>query len=315
MTILVTGGAGFIGSHVVDGLVADGHRVMVVDNLSTGLRDNVNQRADFIKADVEDDSIEGLFTQQSGIRVVVHLAAQSSVAVSWHRPVDDARANVLGLVNMLECCRRHGVEQFLFSSSAAVYGDPERLPVDETALPCPRSPYALSKLIGERYIKMYSNEYGMRAFIMRFSNVYGPRQRADSESGVVSAFTHAFVHNEQLQIRGDGYQTRDFIYVANVADAVKRAIACGAKGIYNISTNTSTTVMGLYETMCSTAGMRPRIAFAPARPGDIRHSRLENSKAMSELRWMPSTNLCDGLRETLEAARVYAPSRCDLYWS
>lgn len=191
MTILVTGGAGFIGSHVVDSLIADGHRVIVVDNVSTGSRDNVSPMADFIESDVENGRVEGLFTRELSIDAVVHLAAQVSVTTSWHSPLDDVRTNVLGLVNVLECCRRHGVKHFVFSSSAAIYGDPEGLPVVESASPSPSSPYALSKLVGEQYVRMYSKAYGIKALIMRFANVYGPRQRVGSESGVVAAFANA----------------------------------------------------------------------------------------------------------------------------
>ncbi len=298
LRVVVTGGAGFVGSHVVEALLARGHHVAVIDNLISGARDNVDTRAVFYEIDIRDRSrLDRVI--KSGFDAVVHLAAQTSVARSWRDPMQDARDNVLGTLSVLECCAAHQVDRLVFSSSAAVYGEPTELPVSEDAPLLPSSPYAVSKHSGEDYTRVFAREYGLRACILRFSNVYGPRQSSSGEAGVVAAFSRAMSAGRVVRVFGDGQQSRDFIFVKDVAAAVALAVESRVEGTMNISTNTSATILELCALVASVMSKNPVIDYGPSRPGDIRHSRLDNALATVSLAWRPSVSLLEGIKKTV----------------
>ena len=301
MKILVTGGAGFIGSHIVDQLILAGHDVVVLDDLSSGSLQNVNPKATFINLNILDRSLGDVFERERFI-AVIHLAAQTIVASSLERPDVDAQVNVLGTLQVLEGCRQTGVERIIFASSAAVYGDVSILPVPEEAPKQPTSFYGLSKLTAERYIQMYHELYGLHYMILRFANVYGERQGDSGEGGVVSIFARKMHRQEPMTVFGDGLQTRDFVYVGDIAAANVQAInSQESDRILNISTQTEITVNQLASLFAAVSGHETPITYQPAREGDILRSMLRNTAARSILNWMPSTSLREGLDRTYRA--------------
>jgi len=301
MKILVTGGAGFIGSHIVDKLILAGHDVVVLDDLSSGSLQNVNPKATFINLNILDRSLWDVFERER-FAAVIHLAAQTIVASSLERPDVDAQVNVLGTLQVLEGCRRTGVERIIFASSAAVYGDVSILPVPEEAPKQPTSFYGLSKLTAERYIQMYHELYGLHYMILRFANVYGERQGDSGEGGVVSIFARKMHRQEPVTVFGDGLQTRDFVYVGDIAAANVQAInSQDLDRILNISTQTEISVNQLASLFAEVSGRENPITYQPAREGDIVRSMLRNTAARSILNWMPSTSLREGLDRTYRA--------------
>ena len=301
MKILVTGGAGFIGSHSVDQLIDCGHRVVVVDDLSTGTMDNLNPHAAFVKLSILDGELLELFAREK-FDAVLHLAAQTIVGSSLEHPDIDARVNVLGTLQVLEGCRQHGVERIIFASSAAVYGDTAELPVPEEAPGQPASFYGLSKLTAERYIQMYHALYGQKYLILRYANVYGERQGDRGEGGVVSIFASCLRRQSRLSIYGDGGQTRDFIYVGDVAAANVQAIfSPHTNRILNVSTQTETSVNQLANLFAEISGETALPIYQPARAGDILRSMLRNRETCDALDWQPKTGLRQGLARTYEA--------------
>ena len=307
MKVLVTGGAGFIGSHIVDQLLAEGHQVVVVDDLSTGSLDNVNPQASFVRLSVLDGELLGLFAREK-FDAALHLAAQTIVGSSLEHPDIDARVNVLGTLQVLEGCRQHGVERIIFASSAAVYGDVAELPVPEEAPGQPASFYGLSKLTAERYIQMYHALYGLNYLILRYANVYGERQGDRGEGGVVSIFAGCLCRNNRLNIYGDGGQTRDFVYVGDVAAANVAAVTTPQTNrILNISSQTETSVNELASLFAEIAGEAACPAYHPARSGDILRSTLRNREACAALDWQPRTGLREGLERTYKALRRTDP--------
>lgn len=303
MKVAVLGGAGFIGSHLTDKLVSRSSRVLVLDDLSSGSRSNVNAKADFGTIGVCEPGLYDEVLAWGRPDVMVLLAAQTSVSRSCAEPLTDAQTNILGLINVIRTSIRLGVSQIVFSSSAAVYGEPMELPISENHSMSPQSPYAISKFTGELYMKNMVQPAGTAMCIMRFSNVYGPRQRSDGEAGVVSIFADRFVRSQRVTVYGDGSQTRDFIYVGDVAEALVRAIEVRAHGTFNISTNTSASIMDLHREMSSITGYRAPVEFQPARLGDILQSRLSNRRAMEALGWEPRIRLRDGLERTIQSLR------------
>ena len=307
MKVLVTGGAGFIGSHIVDQLLAEGHQVVVVDDLSTGSLDNVNPQASFVRLSVLDGELLGLFAREK-FDAALHLAAQTIVGSSLEHPDIDARVNVLGTLQVLEGCRQHGVERIIFASTAAVYGDVTELPVPEEAPGQPASFYGLSKLTAERYIQMYHALYGLNYLILRYANVYGERQGDRGEGGVVSIFAGCLCRNNRLNIYGDGGQTRDFVYVGDVAAANVAAVTTPQTNrILNISSQTETSVNELASLFAEIAGEAACPVYHPVRSGDILRSTLRNREACAALDWQPRIGLREGLERTYKALRRTNP--------
>ena len=301
MKVLVTGGAGFIGSHIVDQLILQGHEVVVLDDLSSGSLQNVNSEAAFVKLNILDPDLWDVFERER-FAAVIHLAAQTIVSSSLEHPDIDAQVNVLGTLQVLEGCRRTGVERIIFASSAAVYGDVSALPVPEDAPKQPASFYGLSKLTAERYIQMYHELYGLHYMILRYANVYGERQGDRGEGGVVSIFARGMQGRKPLTVFGDGMQTRDFVYVGDVAAANVQAITTRTSNrILNISTQTEISVNKLAFLLSEIAEYNLPIHYRAARQGDILRSMLRNSEACKVLDWQPATSLRDGLRRTYQA--------------
>lgn len=299
MRVCVTGGAGFIGSHLVDRLIALGHTVLVIDNLTTGVREFVNPKATFIEMDVRDVNIESIFADFKP-QVVFHEAAQTMVPASMENPKMDCDVNLIGLINMLEAARKHNVSHFLMPSSAAVYGDLDTLPLTEDMIGKPTSFYGLTKLTGEGYLRIYEQAFGLKTVCFRYSNVYGPRQGDGGEGGVISIFTRLINEGQGLTIFGDGEQTRDFIYVDDVVEAnIKAMNHPELTGVYNISTNTSTSVNKLVSYFKSISNKDLLVYYEAERTGDIRHSRLCNQKAKVDFDFLATVDLERGLRDTI----------------
>jgi len=288
MKVLVTGGCGFIGSHVAERFAKEGHTLFIVDDLSTGLRENVKNEHKFYQLDVTDKKCEEIF-RMNNIDVVVHLAAQVDVGVSEADAPLDSRANVLGLVNMLDLAKKYGVKKFIFTSSAAVYGDTEVLPIAESAPSHPASVYGTNKAIGEFYCRQWKEMYGLDTVVLRFANVYGPRQGTKGEAGVISIFIKQIL---------DGMQTRDYVYVEDVTDAVYRsANATLEHDVFNVSTNTEQSLLDLVDILGQIEPVKS-IRHEERRQGDIYRSRLDNTRAKTELEWNPKYSFEDGLLKT-----------------
>ena len=297
MSILITGGAGFIASHIVDALIDLGYEVIIVDNLSTGKINNINKKAKFYEIDIADSKIENVF-QENNVEYVFHYAAQASVSVSEKSPIMDAKNNIIGTINLLSLSKQYNVKKIIAASTAAVYGDPLYLPVDENHPSNILSFYALSKYTMENYIKHFGIDY----VIFRFSNVYGPRQDANGEAGVISIFIDKFLSKEPVQIHGDGEQIRDFIYVKDVVKANMSILTSDIKNeIINISTSASSTINELYSNLHRFFNADYGINYVSSRSGDIKKSILDNSKAAKCLKWNCEFGLCEGLKYTLES--------------
>jgi len=301
MRALVTGGAGFVGSHVVDALLARDDEVHVVDNLSTGSRDNLASGAEFHELDIRDPAIETLGAELRP-DVVLHLAAQADVGTSVERPIFDAEVNVIGTVHVLEAARAAGARVVFTSSGGAIYGECDE-PATEEHARLPLSPYAISKLAGEEYIAGWNRLHGTSHVVLRLANVYGPRQIPELEGGVVAIFLDRLARGETCQIFGDGAQVRDFVHVSDVAAAFLRAAETGT-GTYNVGTGVATSVLDLYRVCAQTAGVDHEPDFAPARPGDLRRSVIDASRAERELDWRVATPLADGIARTWEVTAV-----------
>lgn len=298
MKVLVTGGAGFIGSHIVDTLVGSGFRVSIVDDLSTGRLENINPGVNFYQVGIESGDFGEVIAREKP-DAVVHQAAQVDVQRSLREPLTDAQINILGAVNLLEACRRYNVGKVIYASSAAVYGSPAYLPVDEKHPVEPQSPYGASKHTVEHYLRIYSEVYGIRTTVLRYANVYGPRQDATGEGGVVAIFVGRLLRGEAPDIFGDGEQTRDFVFVKDVAAANLAALHRGDGSILNVSTGTMLSVNNLFQTIKKITGSGLSPVYCPPRPGDITHSYLANEKGRQVLEWRPRHSLEEGLRETV----------------
>lgn len=299
MRVMVTGGAGFIGSHIVENLLRDNHEVFIVDNFSAGKKENLVSEVPVYNMDITDPGIAAVF-EEVRPRALIHQAAQVAVPVSLKDPVFDARVNIIGTLNLLEACRIYGVEKVVFASSAAVYGNPNYLPVDEEHPLRPLSGYGISKHAVERYLEVYQELYGLKWTALRYANVYGPRQDALGEGGVVAIFIDKLLHNRRPTIFGDGEQTRDFVYVKDVAAANVQALTMGDHQILNISTGQAATVNELYALLQQEVGFSLPPEYGPPRAGDIVHSYLDNHRAVSQLNWKPRYSLARGLKETVK---------------
>lgn len=303
MKVLVTGGAGFIGSHLVDRLIQEGHEVIIVDNLATGKRRNINRAARFYKLDIQSWRLERVFRNERP-NIVMHLAAQMDVRKSVEDPMFDAQVNILGTLNVLQQAVRHGVRKVVFSSSGgAIYGEQETYPAPESHLTQPLSPYGLSKLCGEQYLSYFQRVSGLQVVSLRYANVYGPRQDPEGEAGVVAIFIQKLLNNEQAVINGNGRQSRDFVFVEDVVDANLGMMGQETKGTYNVGTGTETSVNDLFRMLIQLTGSTCKEVHGPAKKGEQARSVIDNTKLRQELSWEPKTDLNEGLRKTVDYFR------------
>jgi len=299
--ILVTGGAGFIGSHVVDTFIANGYQVVIVDDLSTGRASNLNPAATFYKLDIRSPQLAEIFEKERP-DVVDHHAAQMDVRRSVVDPLFDADVNIRGSINVIECARNFGVKRLVYiSTGGAVYGEPEYLPCDENHPIKPICPYGASKHTVEHYLFMYEVMYGLKYTVIRYPNVYGPRQDPRGEAGVVAIFTGLMLTDKQANINGDGAQERDFVYVGDCARANLLAVTnTNGSGIYNLGTGQGTTVNEIFDSLKSITGYSLSAIHQPPKLGETRRIFLDASKAFRELGWAPTVKIEDGLRSTVE---------------
>jgi UDP-glucose 4-epimerase len=306
MKVLVTGGAGFIGSHVVDAYVAAGHEVVIVDDLSTGKRENLNPKAKFHQLDVQDPRVIDLIRDERPAVVNLH-AAQMDVRRSVADPVFDARVNLIGLIQCLEGARKANVRRVIFvSSGGAAYGEQEAFPAPETHPTNPVSPYGVSKRAGELYAFFYRAEYQLPFFALRYANVYGPRQDPHGEAGVVAIFAGKMLRGESITVNGDGKQTRDYVFVGDVVQANLAALEREPCGAVNVGTGVETDVNRLAELMIQASGSTSEVKHGPAKQGEQRRSVIDCTKAAERLGWRPTVPLAEGLRRTVEWFRTRA---------
>ncbi len=308
MRIVVTGGAGFIGSNLVDTLLSDGHAVTVVDNLSTGKFDNLmgvkdaakENRFSFLHTDIRDDALLAAFKAKEQ-DAVIHLAAQPDVRISVKDPVFDADVNVLGTLNLLQMAADNGVSRFINTSSGGcIYGEPDSIPVAEDAPRRPDSPYGVSKLVAEEYIRYFERTRGLSCCTLALANIYGPRQNPFGEAGVVAIFIGRILAGEECTIFGDGGQTRDFVYVDDVVDAYRSALSKGEGEFMNIGTGVQTSVNELYEGIADIMEWEVAASYAPPREGELDHIALDAARADRILGWKPRVSLQDGLTRTVD---------------
>jgi UDP-glucose 4-epimerase len=306
---IVTGGAGFIGSHVADALLARGDEVTVVDDLSSGDAARVPAGAELCELDIVEEDLLGALFDEVKPQAVFHLAAQASVVVSVERPGRDAEVNVLGTLNVVESAGRHGAPVVFTSTGGALYGDEAPMPTSEERIPAPLSPYGASKWAAEAYVSTWSRSSGIAHAVCRLGNVYGPRQSPHGEAGVVAIFSYLLYSGRAPTLYGHGKPTRDYVYVGDVVDAL--LAASGKPGTYNIATAVETDVLTVWKELQAVAGRSPETAavdpaslepqLADLRPGELQHSRLDISRAQSELGWSPKVPIAEGLRRTYEA--------------
>jgi UDP-glucose 4-epimerase len=301
MKILVTGGAGFIASQIVDAYLGEGHNVYILDNLSTGFERNINPKAYFIKADITDSKLLNLFTKEK-FEIVNHHAAQIDVRKSVNDPIFDANTNILGTINLLQCCIKTGVKKFMFASTGgAVYGEQEYFPADEKHPTNPVSPYGITKLTIEKYLYFYKNEYGLNHTILRYANVYGPRQNPFGEAGVVAIFVNKLLKNENPIINGEGNQTRDYVFVEDVVKANVITLSSNHSDIYNIGTGIETSVNDLFRKLNAIAGEKAIEKHGPSPKGEQLRSIITSEKIFQKFNWKPSVKIDEGLRKTFDS--------------
>lgn len=305
-TVLVTGGAGFIGSHVCEAFRGDGWRVIAVDDLSSGRRENVPDGVELVEMDIRSDDL-GELMKDRRVDLVNHHAAQIDVRISVARPRHDASINVDGWLNVLQSAHEAGAARVIYvSSGGVVYGEPDQIPTAEDAPKAPISPYGVSKLAGEHYMFFYRRVHGLEGIALRYSNVYGPRQNPHGEAGVVALFSRRLLDGENLRVFGDGEQTRDYVYVGDVAAANLAAATIPAAEpasiddvAFNVATGTETSVVELADALISISGRQAEREFAPARPGELERSCLDVKK-LEATGWAPAVDLTGGLRRTYE---------------
>jgi UDP-glucose 4-epimerase len=306
--VVVTGGAGFIGSHISDLLIAQGHEVVVVDSLWSqggGRRENVPSRASFVHMDIRDQALGRVFSDFKP-EVVYHEAAQHSVAISAKDPAYDAQVNVLGLINVLQSAVKAGTRKVVFAASAAQYGSPKKNPVSEDAPMLPESPYGITKMIAEHYLRYFQADFGLDYTTLRYANVYGPRQDPNGEAGVVAIFIGKFLAGAGVRIDWDGEQSRDFVYVEDVAAANIAALDRGSRQSFLIGTGKKTSVNAVYEALVKATGFKAPVEHAPKRAGDVRSIVFNPALAKDELGWKAKVELTDGMRRTVEYFREKA---------
>jgi UDP-glucose 4-epimerase len=300
MKYLVTGGAGFIASHIVDRLIREGNDVVIIDDFSSGKEGNLNPKAKLYKMDICGPDLESVF-QSEKPDYVNHHAGQISVVRSVREPELDVKINILGSLNVLQQSQKYGVKKIIFASTGgAVYGEPEYLPVDESHPTRPLCPYAIDKLAFENYLYMYGVVYGLNYTILRYSNVYGPRQDPHGEAGVVAIFTQKILDGAQPTIFGDGTATRDYIYIDDVVDANMLAFKCGDGEIYNISTGVETDINTIFMLLKAEFGFPKDAIHGDKRPGELQRIALAHDKAKAGLGWSPKVSFEEGIKKTVQ---------------
>ncbi len=306
MNVLVTGGAGFIGSHVADALLKAGHKVVIVDNLHTGHRENVPAGATFYEVDINDTAALNRIFADEQIEAIAHQAAQANVRESMSDPIQYARTNILGSLNLLEVARKHGVQKIVFASTGgAVYGegyseDGGKLPFTEKSWPQPKDNYGANKLSMEYHLDLYQANYDLEYVALRYPNVYGPRQDSKGEAGVIAIFAGAMLADEPTKITGDGKQQRDFCYVGDIARANVLALESDATGIFNVGTGRPTDINEIHGTLAKLTEYQQEVSYIPRPAGEVLATYLDSSKAKQQLGWQAEVGLEDGLRETVD---------------
>lgn len=300
MRYLVTGGAGFLGSHLIEALLKQGHSVVCLDDYSTGKEQNIEGFAHQIQ--VISGDLRNIKTVQSltkEVDAIYHLGAQISVSRSVREPLFDASVNINGMLNLLQAACEDEISRVVFTSTGgAIYGEPESLPVPESTVEAPESPYGLSKLTGERYLLWYFRQYGLSYGIIRPANIFGPRQDPLGEAGVISIFLERLRNNKTLQIFGDGHDTRDYVFVEDIVELCIRAMETPVNDIFNGGTGQQTSVLDLISAIEAVTGLNSRLVHDPPRPGDIHHIALDSTKARRLLGWVPKTGLREGIEKT-----------------
>ena len=297
--ILVTGGAGFIGSHIVDKLISQNNKVVIIDNLSTGQKENINKKARFYKADITNKKIKEIFKKEKP-DIVFHLAAQINVRKSIQNPFLDTKVNVLGSLNIFQAAKESNVKKIIFSSTGgAIYGKAKKTPTPETCQPKPQSPYGLSKLTTENYLKLYHKLFNINYTILRYSNVYGPRQNTLAEAGVIAIFTKQLLKSKTPVINGTGKQERDYVYVKDVVSANLSSLKRGDNKTFNIGTSKKTSVNQIFKTLSQKINPQIKAKHGPSIKGEIKTSALNIRKAKNNLNWKPKTNLKTGIEKTI----------------
>ena len=302
MRIVITGGAGFIGSHVADAYCAAGHEVLVIDSLwehGGGRRANLPENVSLVHMDIRDEAIGRIFADFAP-EIVSHHAAQHSVAISTRDPLYDAQINVIGLLNVLEFAQKSGVRKVIFASSGATFGTPEKLPITDDTPQHPTSPYGITKMVAEDYLRFYKASRDLDFTALRYGNVYGPRQDPNGEAGVISIFIGKFLAREPVRIDWDGEQTRDYVFVEDVARVNLAALERGSGGCYVIGTGVRTSVNEIYRRLVDLTGFQAPVERGPQRPGDARDAQFDATRARLDLEWRPATALPDGIRATYE---------------
>ncbi|MDR3125094.1 MAG: NAD-dependent epimerase/dehydratase family protein [Endomicrobium sp.] len=301
MKVLVTGGAGFIGSNIVDALLGKKYSVVVIDNLSSGKKENVNKQSKFYKVDICDQKKMLDIFKQEKPQNVIHHAAQIDVRKSVADPVFDVNVNIIGSINILDACRQTKVKKIIFASSGGtIYGECKAVAPKEDSMPNPLSPYGIAKNSVENYIKFYSEIYGLEYTILRYGNVFGPRQDPYGEAGVVAIFAQRMLKNEDIMVFGDGKQMRDYVYVFDVVDANVKSLTKGKNEVINIGTSKTTSVNKLVEVMSKVSGYKKKTIHKPKREGEVFKSFLNINRARKVLGWTPKVNLNNGIKVTLE---------------
>ena len=303
MNIIVTGGAGFIGSNVADAFIKEGHRVIIIDDLSSGWRENINEKAEFHEMGIGDPRVEEIF-KNNKIDILCHHAAQMDVRKSVADPVFDATVNIIDAIRLLEYCNKYKVGKVIFSSTGgAIYGEPEKIPADENTPALPLCPYGVSKLCFEKYLQYYKTLYGNEFTILRYANVYGPRQDPHGEAGVVAIFCGLLLEGKRPRIFGNGEQTRDYVYVGDVVKANLLALEKGNGIIANLGTGVETSVNEILKEMTDIMGKKFDPIYEPERPGEVQRICLANGKAKESLGWSPNVSLKEGMEKTIEFFR------------